>query len=222
MATPQQTPSPQMAELRVIHAQMGDDRLRWAVQQMQQGRRGLTPGQREDLRGQLTVFAGLGPAGGGAEWVDGDLVKVPAEEVVPILTAMEGMIAAAVNRHTVMVPRPVAPYDEVSWDARRRRFISWSDDLQDTDWQWRAQRVLGRMLLERGHLVRSCPAPASRDDGPCAEWFVATSDRQGYCSPRCQSRAATRRFRGQRPGEARSRPRGRRPGDPRGGRRPSA
>lgn len=55
------------------------------------------------------MFAALRARGRGAERVQGEFVKAPAQDVVPIPTAMENMIAAAINRQTVRVPRPTAP-----------------------------------------------------------------------------------------------------------------
>jgi hypothetical protein len=169
------------------------DRLRWAVRSVERGHR-LTAGEQEDLRAELAVFAGLGPVGGGAEWEDGQIRKPQADEVQPILSEIGRLLQAAVNRERVLVARRVADLS-LTWDARAGRFMEWDDD-EDDDWSLRARRVLARLLREYGHLLKECPAPAPKEhDGTCETWFVATRPRQGFCSPRCQSRAATRRFR---------------------------
>ncbi len=62
----------------------------------------------------------------------------------------------------------------------------------------RATFVLAHLLGPYAHLVKACPAPASRraGGGRCGRWFLAKRPNQNYCSHQCQARAATRAHRG--------------------------
>jgi len=179
------------------------DRLAWAVRAVQASRRDLTPGDRDNLRRELGVFAS-GPKGGGAEWSAEEGILGPEEKDMPgVLEELGRILQAAVKRERVTVARRVAALSLV-WDPglqegpypRSPHFVLWDHD-EDDDWEIRAKRVLCRLLVEHGHLLKECGAPEPRggQGDTCGTWFVANRSRQAYCSPRCQTRAATRAYR---------------------------
>lgn len=180
------------------------ERLAWAVRTVQAPRRALTPGDRDNLRRDLGVFASGGPKGGGAEWSAEEGIAGPPEgEVRSILEDLARILQAAVKHEPVTVARRVAELS-VFWDPgfqegpyrRPPGFVLWDQD-EDHDWGISARCVLSRLLVEHGHLLKECSAPELRG-GPeekCGTWFVANRPRQAYCSSRCQTRAATRAYR---------------------------
>jgi hypothetical protein len=170
------------------------ERLAWAVRRVQQeSRREMSPGEREDLRAEVAVFSS-GVKGGGASWTRGELNRPAAEEINGILVQLGRILQAAVNRERVTVARGVRELS-LTWGPRGR-FLLW-DDGDDRDWNLRARQVLARLLVDSGHLLKECRAPAWRGKPgeTCETWFVANRPKQDYCSATCQRRAARRAFR---------------------------
>jgi hypothetical protein len=73
--------------------------------------------------------------------------------------------------------------------ARYVLFIDSKDDFEAV-----VLGALRRLILDYGHLIRKCPAPAIRAKGneQCGRWFVASRLNKEYCSKRCLSRKTTR------------------------------
>jgi hypothetical protein len=79
------------------------------------------------------------------------------------------------------------------WNPSAKRWQPWEELPPKASWIERASRVLGRLILDAGHLLRECPAP--KGSRPCGKWFVANRPRQEYCSPKCQTRVTSRAWR---------------------------
>lgn len=62
------------------------------------------------------------------------------------------------------------------------------------DLEWIALDSLYRLIMEYGHLIKKCPAPAIRakHGETCGKWFLAKRPNQDYCNPTCVSRKTTR------------------------------
>jgi hypothetical protein len=172
------------------------DRLAWVVREVQKKRDDMTPADRDNLRSELAVFtvAGVGGAAGDRY---GNLLRPEPDEAKSILDELGVMIASAVRRERVNVG-PILVRNRLVWDTETRRYttIPMGPYGASEGWSSRARRMLARLLEENGHFLRECPAPEARDpEAQCAIWFVANRPRQLYCSPRCQSRAATQAYR---------------------------
>jgi hypothetical protein len=179
--------------------EIGRDRLAWVVETVQHEGK-LTPGDQDNLALELAAFI----------W-DGNPLPREHESrlrkyVGRIETSVEPLssqqVAVVVDRlrHVIHAVARRDAYDAMRQDGMGRRI--W-DDLSG---RWIAMPVasapidefaawaLDRLILEHGHLVKACPAPALRakDDAMCSRWFVAARPNQEYCSARCQSRATTR------------------------------
>jgi hypothetical protein len=156
----------------------------------------MTPADWDNLRSELAVFAVAG-VGGAAGDRHGSLLRPELDEAKSILRGLGEMIAAAVRRERVDVGRSIV-HNRLVWDVETGRYttIPLGPYGSGEGWASRDRRMLARLLEEHGHLVKECPAPEARDPATqCAVWFVANRPRQAYCSPRCQSRAATQAYR---------------------------
>jgi hypothetical protein len=172
------------------------DRLAWVVREVQKKRHDMTPADRDNLRSELAVFvmAGVGGAVGDRH---GNLFRPELDEVKSILDELYAMIASAVRRERVNVG-PTLVRNRLVWDTETCRYttIPMGPYGAGEGWSSRGRRMLARLIEENGHFLRECPAPEARDPAAqCGSWFVANRPRQLYCSPRCQSRAATQAYR---------------------------
>ena len=172
------------------------ERLAWVVREVQKERGAMTPADWDNLRSELAVFAVAG-VGGAVGDGHGNLFRPELDEAKSILKTLGEMIASAVHRERVDVGRTFI-HNRLVWDAETGRYttIPLGPYGSGEGWSSRVRRMLARLLEGYGHLVKECPAPEARDpETPCATWFVANRPRQAYCSPRCQSRAATQAYR---------------------------
>lgn len=169
-------------------------RLEWAVRAVQAGQAGWTPGAWEDFCRELAVFAS-GARGGGAESDEhGDIARPAPEAARTVLLDMDRMLTAAAERAPIVLGRRVVN-TRLAWYGKESRYIP-VPPIEDFNWAIETREKLGRLLEEFGHLVKQCKAPARRkNEAVCGVLFVAARPRQEFCSPRCQARAATRRFR---------------------------
>ncbi len=130
-------------------------------------------------------------------------IEQPSEhEAHEILRKFDSIIARVIHRESF----PLAIYsacDHVRWDDRPaaqngQRFRCYQDIQpgrnKGAEWETRALHVLGQLIDECGHLLKECPAPASRgtEGETCGKWFLASRPNQKFCSAQCQSRTTTR------------------------------
>jgi hypothetical protein len=202
------------------------EQLRWALASVERpgGWKGLTRGDRENLRLELAAFAGLstglphnpshwGPPGSADEIVINprrldpktlkefslalSLLAVPNDKQArEILEAFDEMFWAAIRREPITFDA-VTVERKLLWHEEVGRYSSSEATRKSTNWSLRAQLALGRAIANSGHLLKLCPAPASRggEGATCDTRFVAGRPNQAYCSARCQTRAATRAYR---------------------------
>lgn len=178
------------------------DRLAWVVRIVQQNPTEWTPGDRENLKLELAGFYHSESRAQGMPYYPAD------DEVKETLQAFRKAIERAVHRERISAGEiigeiigrrfragEVLTFLSAVWDASAGRFVAWDGDT--AEWPTRVMFTLVRLLVEWGHLVKECPAPASRgrEGEACGVWFVANRPTQEYCSGTCQSRASTRAVR---------------------------
>lgn len=170
--------------------------LRWALSLIDRpgGWRGMTPGDRQNIRLEIGCFAACM-----VQARDGRLLPFPQipppteEEAQRILEMFDNLLSAAMRR------------EPITFDTPSRRQLDWIDDQYaetahlnlQRGWFEDARVSLALAIRDAGHLLKTCPAPASRgkEGETCDTRFVASRPNQAYCSARCQTRAATRAYR---------------------------
>ncbi|MBI4537171.1 MAG: hypothetical protein HY712_04350 [candidate division NC10 bacterium] len=175
------------------------ERLAWVVAAVQRQPKDMTPGDRQNLRVEMAGFYHFETHAQGTPYIPTE------EEAQEALRAFGQAIQRAVRRErisageiiTEATGRRVRAGELVSdlaavWDSGAGRFVAW--DCTTAEWPTRATFALVRLIVESGHLLKECPAPASRgkEGEMCGVWFVANRPTQEYCSGTCQSRASTR------------------------------
>lgn len=184
----------------------GEDRsvaLRWALSLVDKpgGWNGLTPGDRQNLRMEIGCFAGsIYQTNNGRVLPIDDIPPPPTEkEVQQVLLMFDEMLWAAIRREPVV-------YEDVRGKKRLVwRYLPGVGERYDYEFHFSPKRRWLEMasieltvaIHDYGHLLKLCPAPASRgkDGEVCDTRFVASRPNQAYCSARCQTRAATRAYR---------------------------
>lgn len=175
------------------------ERLAWVVSLAEKAPKDFLPGDWENLRLELAVFCSYGPSGfyeAGLAARGGEIVRPSVEEAKQLHTMLGEMILLAIQRKRIPLGS-VTREPVVSWDNRGKRFL-WAEVPYRKGWSLRAKEVLAALLVDFGHLVKECPAPAPRgqEGEACGTWFVAGRPNQDYCTPQCRSRATTRMYRG--------------------------
>jgi hypothetical protein len=164
------------------------DRLTWALQLAQRPADGLTPGDWENVRGEIA--AALEAAGYQDEAVQS--VRLPdLEEARAIREGLATFFVRLLHGEEIRpLPsqrRPVYRFNRGSGLWQR-----WELGRPDS-----VDALLERLVPVYGHLIRECAAPRVRGASGqrCSVWFVATRSYQTFCSARCHNRAGARAFR---------------------------
>lgn len=179
------------------------ERLAWAMKFVQGNPRALSAGERLNDQLALAAFEGQGSGGTITRWTDRwgnrDLHKPTPAETDKAREQMARVLRAVVRREAVKVG-PITSTERLEWNSQQGRFYLWQ--TVGTSWSERPVLALNRLIVDHGHLVKECPAPAVRAKAgeTCGVWFVANRPKQEYCSARCQTRAATRAYREENPG----------------------
>jgi len=130
-------------------------------------------------RDGLTVVSGIGP-----------YVKThPAEKVATvILNDWFNMIRSALKREKIHVADAET---SLMWWPPKKRYIERTD--YPDYYEVAAVRAIAKLLIQYGHLIKQCPAPAlrGRKGETCETVFVASRPNEIYCSSTCQSRKTT-------------------------------
>ncbi len=169
----------------------GKKRLNWAVAKVQQPPDKMTAGDLANLRLELALFCQLeGGRAIGSDW-ESDLPT--DKEAKEMLKHVERIIAQTVGRQQVYIGRfdseVIAEWDETIGCYTQTEHLN-------RGWRELTKLAIGRLIMECGHLLKECPAPAPRGllGEMCNVWFVARRPNQIYCSPACQSRTNTRKL----------------------------
>jgi hypothetical protein len=177
------------------------EHLRWALALVDRpgGWKAFTPGDKDNLRLELATFAGKNAELPGYGGITGSAGKVdtPTDEVAQqILEAFDNMLGAAIRRESISLGL-ITVEREIYWWEKTGQFLRWEVAVRTAGWMLRARLALGRAIVEAGHLLKVCPAPAPRGEQgkTCDTRFVASRPNQAYCSAKCQTRAATRAYR---------------------------
>jgi hypothetical protein len=171
------------------------DQLSWLVGLVQY----RAPQTAEDwgnLRRELAVFA-MHAAGAAS------LLNATDKDPPKLRDAFADILRRAARRQTIpFLSRPRA----LGWDASKGRYVETVNPEQD-NLRNAVLRGLARRLLECGHLLKECQAPArlrpgrkrkgepTPEPGVCGRLFVARKRTQLYCSGACLSRTVTRKKR---------------------------
>lgn len=123
-------------------------------------------------------------------FISADKMEMNDEEVKSILIKVRSIIERVAERREIEID-PFSCGGTLSWSDSHRTYY-WKETAEG--WTGKIIRALIDLIIEYGHLIRKCPAPAWHDKKgrECGTWFLANRDDQQYCSARCQSRATTR------------------------------
>lgn len=113
-----------------------------------------------------------------------------------ILHTLRALIEKAMGRQRIPLGRVT---QSLLWNPGTAqtpaRYVLWRDG-KETEGHLESAVVgaLYRLILDYGHLIKKCPAPALRakEGELCGKWFLAERPNQQYCSTRCLSRRTTR------------------------------
>jgi hypothetical protein len=180
------------------------EQLAWAIRLAEDNPGTATPPDWENRRGEIAAFVCQHDD---HEWLApvGQRFAAPTEdEARQIQRRLGEVIAKVIARDRHISFGPVRMVSGILWREDLGRYQTWA---AGPGWERQAIDILGRLLVEHGHLVKECPAPAPRGSRgtSCGKWFVASRPRQDYCSARCQSRATTRAYRQRAPAPRRAR-----------------
>lgn len=180
------------------------EQLAWAVR-ITSANRPESEGAWLKLHYEIVTFAMLaGPIGLPAPIINRD--KKRFEENV--LDEFSALIRQALEHETIQTKLSQQP-GFLMWDEKRQRYFQQQDFYND-DVTKAAARGLAKRIVECGHMLRKCPAPAKRKPGrkaknqpkisktieeACGNVFVAKRRNQKYCSSACLNRIITRRKR---------------------------
>ncbi|MDP2604575.1 MAG: hypothetical protein Q8S00_18620 [Deltaproteobacteria bacterium] len=168
----------------------GPRRLEWAVNLFEQ----KSPLPREDPeRGRFVaqIYAFIAYGGNAPTGMEISVRTHPTGKWPDaVLRLWDRMVRAALNHEKIPVMNQQV---SLTWWEPKKRFIEWiehdgHDCLEDA-----AVLAMRDLLLRHGHLLKECPAPASRGKKgeKCETVFVASRPNKSYCSPQCQTRATT-------------------------------
>jgi hypothetical protein len=172
------------------------EQLSWLVSLIE-SRAPQTPEDWGNLRRELLVFAmhAAGAPSYGLACRDKDEEK--------LLEAIAEVLELALRRKESALPMQPR---KLRWDSSTGRFYEAVDLEQDT-FRNAVLRGLSRRLMECGHLLKECQAPAKvkpgrkrkgepkPEEAVCGKLFVARKQTQLYCSGACLSRTLTRKKR---------------------------
>lgn len=184
-------------------------RLAWAVAFAQRESERMTAGDWDNALRELAVYLGpwlvtasealamkgtLGFALGGPHWRAHYLGEKalrrldlrPAQDVQRILA---DALPRALAHERLDLP---ARASSAVWLGEIGRYVRVTSQAPVSEL---ALRAFVDDLERAGERLRVCPAPRGRAATPCGRAFVQTRPQQAYCSPQCQSRAATRAYR---------------------------
>ncbi len=109
-----------------------------------------------------------------------------------ILNRTRTVIEQTINLQPIPLGRFTKSLVWASFSERYR--LSVTDETRRGNLEDVTLDALYDLILNYGHLIKQCPAPARRakEDERCGKWFVAERPNQQYCSSRCLSRKTTR------------------------------
>lgn len=168
-------------------------RLEWIIDLVEKPRQWIkNPEMKKKLDSDIYAFIvrqSLAPFGGPGLYLKTH-PREKANEI--ILRNWSAMIRGVINREKIHVANAEI---NLMWWPPKKRFLEMT--IRDDYYEDSASRALGKLLIEYGHLVKQCPAPALRGKKgeTCEAVFVASRPNQNYHSSACQSRASTARNR---------------------------
>ncbi len=197
--------------MEIYYANVGSSprqNMEWALSRVEKNPSEYTPGALQDLLQEIAVFCrfkskvpGQGAISGGS---DDEAIDAPTEaEAREVLDIFLEMLGKAIRRErihagTLKIREEVFwwiwPKSSLALGPKRDQYMLSSRVVDAVEWKDLARRAIAHAIVQAGHLLKECPAPAPRGDAGevCGNWFVAKRPNQEYCSATCQTRASTR------------------------------